>query len=169
MKKRIVVTRYIDPETGEFQEKKKVVDSVYQDNDFVMNYRKKKFTIEQEGLLPKWISPAFTGYFYRLLPYLNMNNMLEIDSRPFSRKDFENVLGMSKNTVTKFIKELTGAFAIRQIKYQNEKWFVVNPTTMNFGKRVSYISYKVFEDYMIAHKIFVPMDLSKYDNEFTIL
>lgn len=169
MKKKLVVTRYIDMDTGEYQEKKKIIDNVYQNKDFVMNYRKKKFTIEQDGLLPDTISPAFNGYFYRLLPFLNANNMLEVGDRPLTRQDLINSLGISKNTVTKFVKTMKEIEAIKQIRYHGEKWFVVNPAMANFGKRVSYISYKVFYDYMVNHNIFVPMDLSKYDKEFEVI
>lgn len=169
MKKRIIQTRYIDPETGEYQEKKRVVDSVYQEDDFVMNYRKKKFTIEQDGFLPEDIGCFFAGMFYFLIPYLNGNNMLAVDGRPVKQSDIINICGASKNSVTKFLKLTRELHVIRPVRYHNDRWLVVNPAMANFGKRVSYIAYKVFEDYMIVHKIFVPMDLSKYDKEFELL
>ena len=91
MKKKIVLTRYIDPETGEYQEKRKVIDSVYQENDFVMNYRKKKYTIEQGAFLPADIGCFFVGMFYLLIPYLNNDNMLEIDKRPITHTDIADI------------------------------------------------------------------------------
>lgn len=169
MKKKIVLTRYIDPETGEYQEKRKVIDSVYQENDFVMNYRKKKYTIEQGAFLPADIGCFFVGMFYLLIPYLNNDNMLEIDKRPITHTDIADICGASKNSVTKFLKVTKELDAIRVVRYHNNRWFVVNPAMANFGKRVSYISYKIFEDFMLDNRVFVPVDLSRYEEEFKLL
>lgn len=169
MKKNLILTRYVNLDTGEYKERKRIVDNVYQDKDFVMNYRKKKFTIEQDGLFPDRVPYNFKGMFYSLMPYLNDKNMLQLSNKPFLRKDFDKVLGASNHTIVNFLKCMKEYFAIRRISFNGKKWYVVNPVMANKGKRVSYIAFKVFEDYMTEHGITVPVDLSKLEKEFKVI
>ena len=145
------VTRYINPETGEFSERFKWVDMQFDDEGYLFWNRKANIKTFIEVPLPAELTWAEKGRIHELKHYILKDNQFLVyrsgnTIKPITDVEMGKILGMSERQCRSLVKKMKDLKIIREISFDGFVYFVFNPMYGFKEKRLSLNVYLFFQD-----------------------
>lgn len=143
----------VNPETGEFTEKFRYVDSLYSKKGYVMKYNNDYIKLFLDNGLPEQCSLLDCGKFYRLIRYIiGENQLLGYRSgkiKPLTINKMSEIFKCSDRQTRRFLKQMKEIKVIKEVCINDIKWYAVNPLYALKSKYLSPTTFIIFQDELI--------------------
>lgn len=140
----------INPETGEFTEKQKYIDSLYSKRGYVLKYNNDYIKLFLDNGLPEECSLMDCGKFYRLIRYIIGENQLlgyrSSKIKPLTVEKMSEIFKCSDRQTRRFLKEMRNLKVIKEVCINDTKWYAVNPLYALKSKYLSLTTFIIFQD-----------------------
>lgn len=140
----------INPETGEFTEKQKYIDSLYSKRGYVLKYNNDYIKLFLDNGLPEECSLMDCGKFYRLIRYIIGENQLlgyrSSEIKPLTVEKMSEIFKCSDRQTRRFLKEMRNLKVIKEVCINDTKWYAVNPLYALKSKYLSLTTFIIFQD-----------------------
>lgn len=140
----------INPETGEFTEKQKYIDSLYSKRGYVLKYNNGYIKLFLDNGLPEECSLMDCGKFYRLIRYIIGENQLlgyrNSKIKPLTVEKMSEMFKCSDRQTRRFLKQMKDLKVIKEVCINDVKWYVVNPLYALKSKYLSPTTFIIFQD-----------------------
>lgn len=140
----------INPETGEFTEKQRYIDSLYSRKGYVLKYNNDYIKLFLDNGLPEECSLIDCGKFYRLIRYIiGENQLLGYRSgkiKPLTIEKMSGIFKCSDRQTRRFIKQMKDLRVIKEVCINDVKWYAVNPLYALKSKYLSLTTFVIFQD-----------------------
>lgn len=144
----------INPETGEFTEKQKYIDSLFSKRGYVMKYNNDYIKLFLDKGLPEECSLLDCGKFYKLIRYIiGENQLLGYRSgkiQPLTIEKMSELFKSSDRQTRRFIKQMKDYRVIKEVSINNVKWYAINPLYALKSKYLSLTTFVIFQDELIG-------------------
>ena len=139
----------INPDTGEYTEKKRYVDNLYSRKGYVMNYNNDYIKMFKRKDLPAECTIMDCGKFYKLTKYLVGNNQLLGYSsdklKPLTVEKIAQILECGERQARKFLKKMKDLKIMKEVLIDGVSWYAINPIYALKGKYLSLRAYVIFQ------------------------
>lgn len=143
----------INPETGEFTEKQKYIDSLYSKRGYVLKYNNDYIKLFLDNGLPKECSLIDCGKFYRLIRYIIGENQLlgyrSSKIKPLTVEKMSEMFKCSDRQTRRFLKQMKDLKVIKEVCINDVKWYAVNPLYALKSKYLSPTTFIIFQDELV--------------------
>lgn len=140
----------INPETGEFTEKQKYIDSLYSKRGYVLKYNNDYIKLYLDNGLPEECSLMDCGKFYRLIRYIIGENQLlgyrSSKIKPLTVEKMSEIFECSDRQTRRFLKQMKDLKVIKEVSINDVKWYAVNPLYALKSKYLSPTTFIIFQD-----------------------
>ncbi len=145
------LTRYTDTTDGTYYEKKEFINSLVNDEGVLFWLNKLKFHIFFDKKPPKDFTWSERGKIDELRYYILDDNQLLVykrnkELRPLGIKEMSLIFNISESRVRKFINKLIKYNIIKNVIFNDLKYYVFNPIYGMKSKRLSLTTYLWFEN-----------------------
>lgn len=145
----------INPETGEFTEKQRYIDSLFSKRGYVMKYNNDYIKFFLDKGLPEECSLLDCGKFYKLIRYIiGENQLLGYRSgkiQPLTIEKMSELFKSSDRQTRRFIKQMKDFKVIKEVSINDVKWYAVNPLYALKSKYLSLTTFIIFQDELIGN------------------
>lgn len=140
----------INPETGEFTEKQRYIDSLFSKRGYVMKYNNDYIKLFLDKGLPDECSLIDCGKFYKIIRYIvGENQLLGYRSdklRPLTIEKMSELFKCSDRQTRRFLKQMKDYKVIKEVSINDIKWYSVNPLYALKSKYLSLTTFIIFQD-----------------------
>ena len=143
----------INPETGEFTEKQRYIDSLYSKRGYVLKYNNDYIKLYLDNGLPEECSLIDCGKFYRLIRYIIGENQLlgyrSSKIKPLTVEKMSEIFNCSDRQTRRFLKQMKDLKVIKEVCINDVKWYAVNPLYALKSKYLSPTTFIIFQDELV--------------------
>lgn len=144
----------INPETGEFIEKQRYIDSLFSKRGYVMKYNNDYIKLFLDKGLPEECSLIDCGKFYRLIRYIVGENQLlgyrTGKIKPLTVEKMSELFNCSERQTRRFLKQMKDYKVIKEVNINDVKWYAINPLYALKSKYLSLTAFIIFQDELIG-------------------
>ena len=143
----------INPDTGEFTEKKRYIDSLYSKRGSVLKYNNDYIKLFLDKGLPDECSLIDCGKFYKLIRYIVGENQLlgyrsgNINTLTINK--MSELFNCSERQTRRFLKQMKDYKVIKEVCINDVKWYAVNPLYALKSKYLSLTTFIIFQEELI--------------------
>lgn len=143
----------INPDTGEFTEKKRYIDSLYSKRGYVLKYNNDYIKLFLDKGLPDECSLVDCGKFYKLIRYIVGENQLlgyrSGNINPLTINKMSELFSCSERQTRRFLKQMKDYKVIKEVCINDVKWYAVNPLYALKSKYLSLTTFIIFQEELI--------------------
>lgn len=143
----------INPDTGEFTEKKRYIDSLYSKRGYVLKYNNDYIKLFLDKGLPDECSLVDCGKFYKLIRYIVGENQLlgyrSGNINPLTINKMSELFNCSERQTRRFLKQMKDYKVIKEVCINDVKWYAVNPLYALKSKYLSLTTFIIFQEELI--------------------
>lgn len=140
----------INPDTGEFTEKKRYIDSLYSKRGYVLKYNNDYIKLFLDKGLPDECSLIDCGKFYKLIRYIVGENQLlgyrSGNINPLTINKMSELFSCSERQTRRFLKQMKDYKVIKEVCINDVKWYAVNPLYALKSKYLSLTTFIIFQE-----------------------
>jgi hypothetical protein len=140
----------INPDTGEFTEKKRYIDSLYSKRGYVLKYNNDYIKLFLDKGLPDECSLVDCGKFYKLIRYIVGENQLlgyrSGNINPLTINKMSELFSCSERQTRRFLKQMKDYKVIKEVCINDVKWYAVNPLYALKSKYLSLTTFIIFQE-----------------------
>ena len=144
----------INPETGEFTEKQRYIDSLFSKRGYIMKYNNDYIKFFLDKGLPAECSLVDCGKFYKIIQYIiGENQLLGYRSdkiKPLTTKKMSEIFGCQERNTQMFIKKMKKYKVIKEVSINDVKWYAVNPLYALKSKYLTITTFIIFQDELMS-------------------